>query len=186
MSQSIVDLDGPWVFDQVADLPRDGRRYEVVDGHLVVTPPPSQAHQSVANRLQAQLAADAPRDWEILVEYALPLGSDGRVPDIAVVRRRPLASARPPYPQGPEDFGLVIEVTSPSTRKTDLFAKPGEYAEAGIALFWRIDLDPELVVTAWRLEAGAYTPAAVVRGAGGDCPVPWGEITLDLARVISG
>ncbi|MDP9466698.1 MAG: Uma2 family endonuclease [Actinomycetota bacterium] len=27
---------------------------------------------------------------------------------------------------------------SPSSRETDRFAKPGEYAEAGIPLFWRL------------------------------------------------
>ena len=186
MSDALLDPVGPWTFDQLADLPDDARRYEVVDGHLVVTPPPSQPHQKVANRLQRQLAAAAPAEWEVYVEFALPLGSDGRVPDLSVVRRRPLAPVRPPYPQGPEDFGLVVEVTSPGTRKTDLFAKPGEYAEAGIPLFWRVELEPELVVTAWRLEGAAYAPAAEVRGAGGPCPVPWGEITLDLARVVSG
>ncbi len=186
MSESVLDRVGGWTFDQLADLPADGRRYEVVDGHLVVTPPPSHEHQTVSNRLARQLAAAAPREWEAFVEFALPLGSDGRVPDISVVRSRPLARGRSPYPRGPDDFGLVVEVTSPSTRKTDLFAKPGEYAEAGIPLFWRVDVEPELRVTAYRLDAGAYAQETVVRDAGGVCAVPWGEITLDLARIATG
>jgi len=77
-------------------------------------------------------------------------------------------------------------VISPSTRKTDLFAKPGEYAEAGIPLFWRVELDPDLVVHAFRLTAGAYAEVAVVSGAGGIVPVPWGEVYLDLERVRTG
>ncbi len=149
---ALPDLAGPWTFAQLAGLPDDGRRYEVVDGHLVVTPPPSQPHQLVAARLHAQLVRACAPAWEAVFEYALPLGTDGRVPDVAVVRRRPLGPAHPPYPYGPEEFGLVVEVTSPSTRKTDLFAKPGEYAEAGIPLFWRVEVDPELVVHAFRLE----------------------------------
>src|SRR4051794_6775945 len=122
MSTPLLNPAGPWAFDQLVDLPDDGRRYEVVDGHLVVTPPPSQAHQLVANRLLAQLLAPCPPEWEVVMEFALPLGSDGRVPDLAVVRRRPLDPAAVPYPQGPDEFGLVVEVTSRSTRKTDLFA----------------------------------------------------------------
>lgn len=186
VSDPVLELAGPWRFDQLAGLPDDGRRYEVVDGNLLVTQPPSQDHQVVGSRLRDQLAVDCPREWEVVQEYALPLGTDGRVPDLAVVRRRPLGTDRALYPQGPEDFGLVVEVTSPSTRKADLFAKPGEYAAAGIALFWRVELDPALVIRAYRLGAGAYVEAAVADGPGGLCPVPWGDVPVDLARIRTG
>ncbi len=186
MSSSMLDPAGPWIFDQLVDLPDDGRRYEVVDGHLVVTPPPSQEHQSVSNRLHRQLSEQCPPEWEVVFEFALPLGSDGRVPDLAVVRRRPLSFGPRPYPQGPAEFGLVVEVTSPSTRKTDLFAKPGEYAEAGIPLFWRVERTPELAVHAFRLAESGYRDVTVVRGAGGTCPAPWGDVDIDLERVRTG
>ena len=183
MSLSTIDPAGPWRFDELAGLPDDGRRYEVVDGHLVVTPPPSQDHQLVAGRLRDQLAAACPSEWEVVQEYALPLGSDGRVPDLSVVRRRALIGGTSPYPQGPEDFGLVVEISSPSTRKTDLFAKPGEYAEAGIPLFWRVDLQPELAVHPFRLQADGYAP---VDGRASAWPVPWGAVVLDLHRLVTG
>jgi len=193
MSHSTLDLAGPWRFDQLDDLPDDGRRYEVVDGHLVVTPPPSSTHQIVSNRLARQLGDDCPPEWEPIVENALQLGTDGRIPDLGVVRRRPLPPARRrPLYSGPAEFGLVVEVTSPSTRKTDLFAKPGEYAEAGIPLFWRVEIDPDLVVHAFRLDSGtdsgtgAYVAAAVITGAGGLVPVPWGETFIDLEQVRTG
>jgi Uma2 family endonuclease len=183
VSTSMLDPAGPWQFDQLATLPDDSRRYEVVDGHLVVTPPPSQDHQLVAGRLHEQLAAACPPEWEVVQEYPLPLGTDGRVPDLAVVRRRALASRSEPYPQGPGDFGLVVEISSPSTRKTDLFAKPGEYAEAGIPLFWRVDLQPELAVHPFRLGPYGYRPYTV---RGSRCPVPWGTVELDLPRLATG
>lgn len=185
MSSSMLDPAGPWAFEQLVDLPDDGRRYEVVDGHLVVTPPRSQAHQLVTNRLLRQLLVACPPEWEVLTEFAVPLGSDGRVPDLAVVRRHALVSDAPPYPLGPAEFGLVVEVTSRSTRKTDLFAKPGEYAEAGIPLFWRVDRKPDLAIHAYRLGLGGYESVGVVRD-GGPCPVPWGELELDLERVRTG
>ena len=175
MATPLLDPAGPWRFDALGDLPDDGRRYEVVDGHLVVTPPPSHRHQLVAAALLQQLTAACPPQWRAVHEFALQLGDDGRVPDLAVVRASPSGSAGPYAWQAP-DFGLVVEVMSPGSRKTDLFAKPGEYAEAGIPLLWRVDLDPSPVLHAFRLEAGAYLPVRTADGA----PVPWGLLRVDV------
>jgi hypothetical protein len=41
---SLLSKDGPWRFDELDDLPRSASRYEVVDGNLVVTPPPTDFH----------------------------------------------------------------------------------------------------------------------------------------------
>jgi Uma2 family endonuclease len=173
---SVVSLDrpGPWRFEELADLPADGRRYEVVDGNLIVTPPPTHYHQFVSNSLARQLSAVSGDDWMVLVEFALPLGTDGRIPDVSVIRADAPISRRPAYPVGPEYFGLVVEVVSPRTRKTDRFAKPGEYAEAGIPCFWRVELDPTLRVYGFALESGSYVEVE------GSLPVPWGYLDLDL------
>lgn len=179
----MLDLAGPWTFEQLADLPDDGRRYEVVDGHLVVTPPPSQRHQLVALAIQGQLQRQCPAEWLVAIEFPLPLGTDGRVPDIAVVRAgTPDSPGR--YPRGADWFGLVVEITSPGSRKTDLFAKPGEYAEAGIGLMRRIDLEPEVVLLAFAIQDGRYVTTAVVRDVG-TAPAPWGEVALDLRSLPS-
>jgi Uma2 family endonuclease len=181
MATAAVDRAGPWTFDQLVELPEDDCRYEVVDGLLLVSPPPSQEHQLIANGLLQQLLAQCPPSWRVLLEFALPLGTDGRVPDLCVIRAgAPSARGNTPFPIGPEHFGLVVEVVSPRSRKTDRFAKPGEYAEAGVPLFWRVELEPELAVHAFRLSSGAYVDDVVVRGAGGPCPVPWGSADLDL------
>lgn len=183
MDTAALDRAGTWRFDELADLPDDDRRYEVVDGLLVVSPPPSQAHQLLSNWLQRQLLAQAPDEWDVIGEFALPLGTDGRVPDLSVIRRSRLpAKEAGPYPYGPECFGLVVEVVSSTSRKTDRFAKPGEYAEAGIPLLWRVETDPEIVVLAFGLAAGTYVGAGEVRRRG-TLPVPWGEAQVDVDRL---
>jgi Uma2 family endonuclease len=183
MSTTPLDRAGPWRFQELperSDLP-EPYRYEVVDGHLLVIPPPSQRHQLAAAALVQQLARAAPAEWLVAQELALPLGTDGRVPDIAVVRAAaPTASG--PYPRGPEMFGLVGEVMSPDSRKTDLFAKPGEYSEAGIPLLWRLDLEPSPRLHAFRLDAGAYDLVTVLESRG-EVPVPWGVMVVDLSRL---
>lgn len=183
MASSIEHHRGPWRFDELPALPDDGRRYEVVDGSLVVSPPPSQAHQLVGAELFRQLLAQCPQAWRVAYEWPLPMGTDGRVPDLAVVAAAvPLSGVGSPYPAGPEHVGLVVEVVSPSSRKTDRFAKPGEYAEAGIPLFWRVETDPDLLLVAHRLTGRSYAQVAALAGTGA-VPAPWGDVRIDLTRV---
>src|SRR5574340_1301141 len=42
---------GFWTYDDYAALPDDGRKYEIVNGVLVIGPAPSPDHQSIAVRL---------------------------------------------------------------------------------------------------------------------------------------
>lgn len=120
------------------------------------------------------LDQQAPEGWFAINEFALPLGTDGRVPDVAVVRSgAPVTDTSKRYPVGPEWFGLVVEVVSPRTAKTDRFLKPAEYAAAGVPLFWRVELLPEVVIHGFRLEAGAYVPTQQPEA-------PWGPVTVDV------
>jgi Uma2 family endonuclease len=172
--QLLPRRDRPWVFEELADLlPDDDQRYEVVDGNLVVTPPPSHLHQFVSLRIRDVLAAAAPPGWLAMMEFALPLGPDGRVPLVAVIRSdAPLRDRTKRYPVGPEWFGLVVEVVSARTAKTDRFFKPAEYAAAGIPFFWRVELDPDAQVQGYRLADGSYAEAE-------DLPAPWGSVLVD-------
>ncbi len=173
-----------WTLADLADFPDDGHRYELVDGGLVVTPYATQHHQDLADDLRDRLRAAAPAGWRCRVEYPLPFADDTqRIPDVVVYRwplRRPRPDARNPL--GPADVGLLVEVVSPRTRRTDRFAKPGEYAEAGIGLFWRLETEPERVLHTFVLQGGTYEHAARIRGHG-VARVPWGELALDLTTL---
>jgi Uma2 family endonuclease len=142
------DVHRGWTVADLDDLPDDGQRYELVDGSLVVTPPPTQRHQLLASDLRDRLRAAGPQGWRVQQEFPLPFAEDTqRTPDV-VVHRWPPRQPRddPRNPVGPSDVALVVEVVSPRTRRTDRFAKPGEYAEAGIAMFWRLETEPDLVL----------------------------------------
>lgn len=184
MSLSPPDVHRGWTLADLAELPNDGQRYELVDGGLVVTPPATQRHQDLANDLRDLLKAAAPPGWRVRVEYPLPFSDDTqRVPDVVLFRwplQHPRADERNPL--GPADVALIVEVVSPRTRRTDRFAKPGEYAEAGIALFWRLETEPELVLHTFGLRGTGYQPAAQIRDRGA-VTVPWGELTLDLTTL---
>ena len=58
------------------------------------------------------------------------------------------------------DVLLAVEISSPGTRRTDRVTKLTEYADAGIAAYWLVDLDPPTTLTAYTLVDGDYEIAA--------------------------
>ncbi len=51
---------------------------------------------------------------------------------------------------------LVLEVASPSSALDDVLDKAELYAEAAIASYWRVELDPEPVLIVAELRGGRY------------------------------
>lgn len=178
----VPTLRRPWTVDDLADIEDELHRYEVVDGALVVIPRPAIMHNDVVRRLFRQLDAQAGPAWEATTEVQVRLGTDSRIADVGLVATE-LSISRREYAYLPRDIGLLVEVVSPSSRKTDRFAKPAEYAEAGVPFFWRVETEPELLLVGYRLEAGGYVLAVeatsgVVTAPG---PVPL-RIDVDALR----
>lgn len=179
-----VDLDeraGRWTLDDVFELPDSINRYEVIDGNLIVTPPPSIQHQHVGTVLLTQLVAAAPPEWTPIYDSYINYGGDGRVPDLLVVRREVLRDkGRKSF--WPGELGLVVEIVSPSSRRTDRLAKPPEYADQGIELMWRVELEPDVVVHPFRRAGTSWVAEPEVRRKG-PASVPWGVLELDLTAL---
>ncbi len=167
--------------DYVA-TPDDGKRYEIVDGDLYVTPSPTPTHQRVSQRLERQLedyfhrraigeVFHAPIDL-ILSDH------DIFVPDVLVVSNPALVSRR--GIEGPPV--LVVEILSPSTRAQDRGVKARRYAELGIAHYWIVDPE-EGRIEFHRLTEGCYR---CVREAAGDGTVDdlgWDGLAIDLTAL---
>ena len=148
---TVADLD---------DFPDDGNRYELFDGELVVTPPPGERHQWVAQELWRRLERVTPSEY---VVFALPVALDlsertHLEPDLTVKRR--------------EDFGrstfvplLVVEVASPSTRARDRREKRAYYESVGCPSYWLLDPQEPALTVLELDEAGRYREVTVVRGA---------------------
>ena len=179
MSVAPMYRSGPWVFDELDDLPDDGSRYEVVDGALVVTPPPSDFHQAVARRLFRQLDRQAPPEWEPVYEVPFRIRTDGRIPDLAIVRAGlPVERRRNAY--AARDFGLLIEVVSPTSTGMDRVLKPTEYASAGVPFYWRVETEPQVEVVAYELDGDRYREAGRLATGTGRLPGPFtAEIDVD-------
>lgn len=178
MSVAAIDHVGPWTFDDLEQLPDNGWRYEVVDGALLMTPPPTDFHQAVGRRLFLQLVRQAPPEWEPVYEVAFRVRTDGRVPDLAILPAGlPVRPRQVAYQAG--DFAMLVEVVSPSTRGMDRVMKPAEYAAAGVPFYWRVETEPVVEIIACELVNGAYVERVRLREGSAELPGPY-PLTIDV------
>jgi Uma2 family endonuclease len=131
----------PVITDQdLLRLPKDGRKYELVDGKIRVSPAGAR-HGSISVRLTAALLAFvSPKHlgevFDSSTGYRLP-GGNVRSPDASFVASKRLSRV-------PEGFlelapDLAVEVLSPHDSPREVLDKVGEYLAAGVQLVWVID-----------------------------------------------
>jgi Uma2 family endonuclease len=133
-----------WTIADIDALPENGLRYELVDGVPRVMNPPKKNHQQAARRLATALESAVSSEIEIVEAVGVVLAEDNRpIPDVlALVAGQDGEESNFPA----AGVLLVAEVVSPSSRSDDRFRKPAQYAQAGIPVYLRVELDPPLVV----------------------------------------
>jgi Uma2 family endonuclease len=128
-----------------ADLlrtPRDGRKYELVDGEILVSPAGSR-HGLVSLEIAAKLLAFVKKErlghvFDSSTGFRLP-GGNVRSPDASFVGRGRFEGDEPPEGFSPVPPDLAVEVLSPDDRPRAILDKVGEYLESGVRLVWVID-----------------------------------------------
>ena len=148
-------------YEDLRDVPDDGRRYELLDGALLVTPAPGGRHQVVVGALYRLLWAARPAGTTVLVSPIdfVPRPETCLQPDVVVVDQ--VEADQPRLTRPPL---LVVEVISPSSRAVDLGAKRYAYAEAGVGHYWVVDPEMPLTVVAFELVGAGYEQTAMVTG----------------------
>lgn len=189
MSTALVEHTGPWTPDDVEALPDAGdhARFEVYEGGvLVVSPAPGVGHQRASYQLHralAEAAIIARVDVEVLeaVNVALP-GGKLLVPDVVVVDAAAVSETATRLPC--EAVRAVVEIVSPSTVSIDRAVKPALYAEAGIPVYWRVELQGVPKIVACSLSRGRYvTRSTLAAGTPGRITRPF-PVELDPADLI--
>ena len=162
---------GPFTAEDREKMPEDGRRCELIDGALYVSPGPGRRHNDLLMLLFRLLDRACPPGVTIYpVPYDLRLADGSElVPDIMVARTADLGDKR--ITRTPL---LVVEVISPSSRLMDPLVKRAKYEAAGVPSYWIADpVGPRLTVL--ELRRKAYVERAVL-GAGDrallDLPFP--------------
>jgi Uma2 family endonuclease len=151
----------PFTVDDLEAMPDDGRRYELIDGMLLVSPAPVPKHQKVVAKLVARLDAKCPDSMHVLPGplSVRPSRSTELQPDVLVARDEDVTDKL--LPVAPL---LTVEVLSPSSVINDLNNKKAAYERLGVPSYWVIDpQQPSLTV--FELGAdGRYRQAAEVKG----------------------
>jgi Uma2 family endonuclease len=151
----------PFTVEDLDRLPDDGRRYELLNGVLIVSPRPTTVHQLAAALLTARLVNACPERLYVVAEPAMQVSDDTEFdPDIVVVRREDVGGAKfwtPPL--------LAVELRSPSTAIVDRNAKLAAYEKFGVVSYWIFDPNPERPeITVFELLDGSYQQIAQASG----------------------
>lgn len=152
-------------YEDYVQLPNDGKRYEILEGELAVTPAPSTKHQVASanlfkcvsryiddNNLGRLLYAPI----DLILEPTSVLQ-----PDLVFISnsRQNIVTAR--AIEGVPD--LVIEILSPTTSRTDRVTKAQLYARHKVPGYWIIDPDQE-ALEIYLLDVEGYRLAATLHG----------------------
>jgi Uma2 family endonuclease len=128
------------ILDEQGFFANDNHRHELIEGVLIMVPPPGTSHQNSEGKgnmalARALVGAGLDRKYRVQTGGGFIIGEFSHLgPDLMVLRE----------PDGPKawvtsDVILMIEVSSSSLRK-DLSTKARLYASAGIAEYWVLDV----------------------------------------------
>jgi Uma2 family endonuclease len=123
-------------------MPKDGRKYELVDGQIRVSPAGAR-HGAVCLLLGARLLTFVRKRklghvFDSSTGFRLPSGSV-RSPDVAFVATGRFENDRPTEGFSPIAPDLAVEVLSPEDRSQEVLEKVGEYLDCGVRLVWVVD-----------------------------------------------
>jgi Uma2 family endonuclease len=157
-------------YDDLVAMPDDGLRRELIDGELYVTPSPGIKHQTIVLNLGSALLRHV-RAQGLGRVFVAPLDVlfsqvDVVEPDVLFVsREREHHVLTDKHLVGAPD--LVVEVGSPSTRRTDERAKLRLYERFAVAEYWIVDPDLD-AIKVFRLVDSRYQRVAELSLEAGD------------------
>ena len=168
-------------YEDYVALPNDGRRYEIHDGELSVTPAPTFRHQQILTRLLRTLCAHVEANdlGEVVPAPITVVLADTSIvePDIVYIAkdRMGIVSARGTIDGAPT---LAVEIVSPSTARRDRQTKRQLFERYGVPYFWIVDPDAR-ALDVYREVGEAYASAERFSGAELVALPPFPGLTID-------
>lgn len=152
-----------YTYDDLASFPNDRLRREIIDGKLFVTAAPSTRHQRAVLRIGAALLAYADRHGgEAYIAPTDVFFADESVvePDVLFVGEGDRQKVEAKLVRGAPE--VVVEVSSPTTRRVDLVKKLDLYQRFGVPEYWYVDLQADRIEV-YRMEANGFAAPRMLR-----------------------
>ena len=154
---------GHFTYEDLLHTPDDGKRYEVLEGDLIVSPSAKVKHQEIVLRLTRLLdQADRAARGRLLMAPVDVVLSDRDVvqPDLLFIAADRLEIVAEDNVKGVPD--LVVEVISEGSRHRDVITKRHIYERHGVRFYWIVDPEEE-TVRVFELQEGTYGDCRVLR-----------------------
>ena len=111
----------------------DEKKYELIDGIVLMSPRPNYKHQEVMGNLYLQLANYFKgKNCKAFTEAEVEFNDNVLIPDISVICGLDNSNIQR-YRKAPE---IVIEIISPGSQYTDSFTKLYKYELFGVKEYW--------------------------------------------------
>jgi Uma2 family endonuclease len=130
-----------YTYQDYLSLPEDGKRYELINGELIMSAAPNLFHQDVSGNIYYNLRKYIEQNpfgkiYDAPVDVVL---SETNVvqPDIIFISNENKHLLAETHIAGAPD--LVIEILSPGTAYYDLIEKKELYAVSGVHEYWIVD-----------------------------------------------
>ena len=171
------------IADGVFDLKTKRPRIELIEGELRPMSPIGPLHEEVVDILNEWAVTNFPRERvrvRIQNSIGIPELESAPEPDLVCARRRSYRGGRPL----PADILLVAEV-SDSSLDYDRGQKAGQFAAAGIADYWVVNI-PGLCIEVFRQpDAGRYNSREVFKPGDEIHPLAFPQVTLTVALLFA-
>ena len=181
----MVVIKPTFTYEHLAQLPDDGKRYEIVEGELAVSPSPTPQHQDVAFNTATALREAQRAGWGKVYLAPLDVVFDPHnvtQPDLLFIRQERLGIVGETNVQGAPD--LIVEVLSASTRGRDLGVKLRLYAHYRVPFYWVVDPEARTVQPYTLAAEGYVEEPALQAGQTLTCPLFPG-IAIDVAALFA-
>src|SRR5690242_18983991 len=144
-------------YDEYCLLPDDGKRYQVIEGELIVSPSPNFRHQDTVRKL-GQLMRVYAKEHGLGVVIGAPMDvilepNTIVQPDLLFIRHSNMEIIGDVIEGAPD---LCVEVLSPSTGLHDRYTKKAVYARCGVPEYWIVDPARE-IVSVFARDGDTYT-----------------------------
>jgi Uma2 family endonuclease len=131
----------PFTYQDLVWMPDDGKRRELIDGDVFVTPSPNTVHQTVSRLLQFELMMALERTGLALV-FDAPIDvmfDEANVvqPDLIVVHKAHEHIVTMRAIEGAPD--IIVEILSPGTAERDRHYKRKLYEHFQVPEYWIVD-----------------------------------------------